>query len=299
MCIITVEEQQAGLQHWLEVTKTNIFARHTRPGFQAIAYSLSIASRSPAAMILPLPVVAGSGEGALAFIDLSGYETFFDDLHAGCEPECCEPALADFGDASLGAVTAPEPTLTVHEVGDFEASYVPRMTDFTRLDRRFRLPDEIWRKMPDYSDYGFAVFQLKLTLADERNDVANTVHPMAFEFPTRDPARLYFPTVHVHDGDFHDEAGFFHRFYCQRDDARAEFKRERDWLEGQLPSAPRESGDGSGFFGYDWYFRSTTAAAEVVEVERSAGIIDPDRKLHAMALRGRYPNADIWLGDSG
>ena len=42
-----------------------------------------------------------------------------------------------------------------------------------------------------------------------------TVHPMAFEFPRRAPAALFFPTVHIHDGEVHETAMFDHRLYCQ------------------------------------------------------------------------------------
>jgi hypothetical protein len=45
-----------------------------------------------------------------------------------------------------------------------------------------------------------------------------TVHPMAFTFPTRAPERLFFPTVHVHDGRFHTTAKFDHALYYQRED---------------------------------------------------------------------------------
>ena len=223
MCIISAEERESERQRWLNVTKTNIFARHTGDGYQALAYSLSIASKTAAAMILPLPVTPGCGEDGLSFIDLGDYEDFFNHLKFVCEPEEDE----DFEELSLGDLSEDEPTLTVYEVGDYEASYVPTMADFSRLDPRFRLREEIWRKMPDYSDYGFAVFQLKLVLTTDGEARENTIHPMAFEFRTRDTERLYFPTVHVHDGDYHAEAGFYHRFYCQRPDARAEFKAAR------------------------------------------------------------------------
>ncbi len=71
MCINTAEELEAARQQWLKVTKTNIFARHSRPGYQVLAYSLSISSKSAAAMILPLPVIPGSGEEEIGFIDLT------------------------------------------------------------------------------------------------------------------------------------------------------------------------------------------------------------------------------------
>lgn len=41
------------------------------------------------------------------------------------------------------------------------------------------------------------------------------VHPMAFRFPTRMPETLFFPTVHVHDGEYHETAAFDHTLYCQ------------------------------------------------------------------------------------
>lgn len=88
--------------------------------------------------------------------------------------------------------------LRVHEVGSFEASFVPSLADFSRLDARFRLPDGLWEGLPIYADYGFAVFKLK---AGERK-----VHPMAFEFASRDRRQLFFPTVHIHDGQIAERA---------------------------------------------------------------------------------------------
>src|SRR5690606_38691297 len=100
-------------------------------------------------------------------------------------------------------------TLVVHEVGSFIASYVPTRADFTRLDARFRLPSVLFDAVPAYADYGFAVFQLAAG--------THTVHPMAFSFPTREPDRLFFPTVHVHDGRWCVRAKFHHALYFQRD----------------------------------------------------------------------------------
>lgn len=297
MCIVTAEELEAERRYWLKVSKTNIFARHNRPGHQVLAYSMSIASKSAAAMILPLPVSRPSGEDALRFIDLSGYAEFFQDMDRACEPEL---VMTDFMSLSEDLDEAPVAAqlLAVHEVGDFEASYVPAMADFTRLDPRFRLPDEVWQTMPDYSDYGFAVFQLKLTLTEGDAEAENDFHPMAFEFPTRDPERLFFPTVHVHDGAYHDVAGFYHRFYCQREGARSEFKHQRDLLEGCEPTPAADFDDSDPSTGYGWYSRSVDPASTVMPIERCEELVDPDRKLHSMSLLGDYPNHDIWLGDS-
>ncbi len=296
MCIVTAEEEEASRQYWLKISKTNIFARHTRPGHQVVAYSMSIASRTRAAMILPLPVVPGSGEDALKFIDLSGYPDFFNDLAKACEQEYQSNDLECIDDFD-----SPE-MLVVHDVGDYQASYVPTMADFERLDPCFRLTDEIWRKMPDYTDYGFAVFQLKISLSKKDDEKENDIHPMAFEFPTRDSQKLFYPTVHVHDGDYHNEAGFYHTFYCQRDNARSEFKYQRDLLDKQPPTPAEEFNEEldrmNSFEGYLWYLRSRDVASKLIQIDKCKGIVDPAKKLHAMFLIGDYPNFDIWLGDS-
>jgi len=299
MCIITTDDIEAQKQAWLNITKTNIFARHSSKDKQLIAYSLSIASKSAAAMILPLPVKSNSGENALQFINLKAYPNFFDDLSNACLPEVRELEgflSEDFDSVSAGSA----PMLAVQEVGDYQASYVPSLDDFSRLDPRFRLPSEVWHKMPDYSDYGFAVFQLKIALTIDDQEIENTIHPMAFEFPTRDAEKLFFPTVHVHDGDFHHKAGFYHKFYCQRDNARAEYKYQRDVFENNYPSpalAMVLHGD-EYFGGYTWFYQSEDIAGKVIPWQQSEGLINPNKKLYAMDLIGNYPNHDMWLGTS-
>ena len=80
---------------------------------------------------------------------------------------------------------ASPPKLKVVEVGSFVASFVPAVKDFSRLDEQFRLPDGTWDKLPQYKDYGFAVFKLKKG--------EQKVHPMAFEFPRADKRRAVLP----------------------------------------------------------------------------------------------------------
>ncbi len=176
------------------VSGTRIFAR-LDGGRQALVYEMRMASPGEVAMILPLPVAAGAGAAALDFIDLSAYPRFFDDM-----ARCFE--LKTRGPRAAGA----EP-LAVQRVGAFEASYVPSLADFSRLDERFRLDECVWQALPEYTDYGFAVFQLA---AGE-----SRVHPMAFWFPTREPGTLFYPTVHVHDGHVHTRAQFDHILYAQ------------------------------------------------------------------------------------
>jgi hypothetical protein len=130
---------------------------------------MSASSEKDVAMILPLPVPGNPADDAVKFIDLSEYPKIFEDLYK----------FVTFGDGVPLGLGADD--LAVHEVGAFEASFVPRMADFARLDARFQLPAGTWEKLPAYRDYGFAVFKLK---AAERD-----IHPMAFSFPRRDRRR--------------------------------------------------------------------------------------------------------------
>ena len=204
------------------VSATNIFARSGADGRQFIAYSMTLRAGEDLAMILPLPVKPGSGEKAVEFISLKGYPGFFADLEKGFPID--DKPRSRSQKLSLGGVM---PKLDVVAVGNFEASFVPTIADFARLDERFRLPTGTWEKLPAYKNHGFAVFKLKSGSAK--------VHPMAFSFPRANPAELFFPTVHIHDGKVHQKAEFDHSLYCQRGPAE-QFKL-LDWDESVRPVA--------------------------------------------------------------
>lgn len=186
-----------------EVTNTRIFARMVEPGRQGLVYAMDVDTPTDVAMVLPLPVVVGAAEDAVNFIDLSKFPHFFSSLDKGF------PASAG-GDPFAGSPTRSAPKsvpLKVLQVGSFEASFVPKMADFSRLDARFRLPEGSLEKIGIYKDYGFAVFKFKAG--------NQKVHPMAMTFPSRFADRLYFPTVHIHDGEVHEKEEFDHNLYAQ------------------------------------------------------------------------------------
>ena len=113
----------------------------------------------------------------------------------------------------------------VHDVGEFEASFVPTPADFNRLDERFRLPRSVWSALPDYADYGFAVFKLPpeaLWLLHAPPRGWTELPPDGVRLPRRNPSALFFPTVHVHDGAVHAEADFDHTLYMQLDSMQSE-----------------------------------------------------------------------------
>ena len=243
-----------------KVSDTSIFARAHGPR-QIVVYSMAYAAKSDLAMVLPIPVVPDSPEDALRFISLEKCPQFFDELRAGF------PARYEIGTgAMLGGLDEAETverTLQVHEVGAFEASFVPRPEDFGRLDERFRLPAEIWLELNRYRDWGFAVFKLKPT------ELAR-VHPMAFEFPRRDRKRLFFPTLHVHHRRLEKSADFDHTLYCQAEPAL-------NWHLGEWEDSAHPAG-------------------QFVHCAEAAKLFDLEYPCWRVFVDGLRENRDTWVG---
>lgn len=186
------------------VGSTKIFARFLDFSTQCIVYEMRVGAAEELAMILPIPVAQPAKQDAVKFADFSRYTNFFRHLeNAFPEPE------GPFGALPLRASGSPgEAKLKVQRVGAFDASFVPKIADFGRLDERFRLDNSVWKSLPQYKNYGFAVFKLRKG--------EQLVHPMAFRFPSAMPGRfLYFPTVHIHDGAVHETEDFDHTLYAQ------------------------------------------------------------------------------------
>ena len=243
----------------VSVSATNIFARPADEGRQFLVYSMTLNARKDLAMVLPLPVKAGTDEKGVNFIDLSGYSEFFDDLLSGFPvPRTAGETFSRGSAPPVAAATR----LEVVKVGNFEASFVPTLKDFPRLDERFRVSDAAWQQLPDYRDYGFAVFKLKSGEAK--------IHPMAFSFPRRNAKTLFFPTVHIHDGKVHSKARFDHALYCQPS-------------ESERPTI------------HDWQ-ESFADARRFMKADKTKGLIVADQHCYQKKLRGMLPNRDTVVG---
>ena len=273
---------------------TRIFARAASDDRQFLVYAMQVTAAADVAMVLPLPVPPGCPEDAVRFIDLEGYTGLFEDMDRAF------PVLLSAGVARGNSMpdTVVFQTLAVHDVGAFEASFVPSPADFGRLDPRFRLDTDVLEmlgalaasgetragpgpnRLDDYGDYGFAVFQLRglgrkrgwldRLLGRAPQPTSLDFHPMAFEFPRRDPTSLFFPTVHVHDGRVEPTAGFDHTLYCQADPG----------LEDALAGWTRSDGP----------------ASRWVDVPSSQGTVAPDLPLRRLSVMGYQPNLDTWIG---
>ncbi|HVU26335.1 MAG TPA: hypothetical protein VHG71_01195 [Verrucomicrobiae bacterium] len=243
--------------HVKSVSATNIFARKSESDRQFVVYSMTIDMAKPLAMVLPIPVKKGSDEKAVRFIDLENYQNFFGDLDSGFP----RPISRSDSMQNLGVEPESAHILEVVQVGNFEASFVPTVKDFSRLDERFRMPPDLFAKLPEYRHFGFAVFKLK--------PGAQTVHPMAFEFPTALEPQVFFPTVHVHDGKVHDRAKFDHVLYCQ-------------------PS-------GETHLKLSAWAESPKIAKHFVDVKKSSGLVLADEHCYKREMRGLLPNKDTIL----
>src|SRR4051794_14632011 len=105
-----------------EVFKTQIFARPSGDR-QILVYSMDLVAEQELAMILPLPVPPRRPDDAVRFINLESYPEFFSDLNE------LFPALVTSLGRDPDGASVP---LAVHSVGQFEASFVPSIADFTR-----------------------------------------------------------------------------------------------------------------------------------------------------------------------
>lgn len=272
------------------VANTRIFAR-ADGDHQLLVYQMTVSDGHDAAMILPLPIPPGGSEEAVHFIGMQDSYEFFRDLAV---------LFIDFSESlsdeksiifSLGV----RPYLPVQNVGEYEASFVPSLADFERLDPRFRLPPSVWSQLAMYADWGFAVFKLRLNPAPPKLSTQASrsltertrggqpllpkrireIHPMAFRFPRRDPGQLFFPTMHVHDGAWHHEATFDHLIYAQRRAAKTSV----------APSAA----------GPAW--QVSRQGPEPDPKTAAARLLRAHQPVVRLELRGRFRNADTFLPD--
>lgn len=235
------------------VRNTRIFARPLGGGRQAVAYQMNLGAPEDLAMILPLPVQRDAADKPLEFVNLEKYPKFFDDLANGFPVPRSK---------SLGITDAPPAgAIEVEKVGSFDASFVPTAKDFARVDERFRLPDGIWEKLGDYANASFAVFKLRKG--------ETKIHPMAFRFHVRDPRQLFFPTVHIHDGQVHETEDFDHTLYCQ-----VPVRGLRSLLAWQESQRPAEAFAKPGL---------------------SEGLLDPKLHIHRRSIIGKHKNEDTLL----
>lgn len=253
------------------VSGTRIFARGLPDGRQSLVYAMTLGAPGDVAMVLPIPVPDDVAEDAVRFVSLEGYEGFFEDVARAFPPMAI---AAGFGPQTNDLDLL---SLTVHRVGAFVASFVPRAADFGRLDPRFRLPPGVLRAFEGTST-GFVVFQLA-----EVTTTPGARQPMAFTFPRRDTRALFFPTVHVHDGTRPERAYFDHVLYAQPDDDVAPADTLLTYV---FPNGARTTHE------TPWQ-PSSGILAGFVDAIRAKGTVDPTRRAYSLLVAGELANEDV------
>lgn len=272
----------------LSVEDTMIFARRVGADSQILAYQMALRAGDAVAMVLPLPVGSRDEERALEFLSMEKCADFFARIKRAL------PVWEDGYDDEpagfmLGGDAPARPCLEVKMVGAFEASFVPSIADFDRLDPRFRMAPELWSTLGDYGDWGFAVFQLR----DVARHSAAPVHPMALRFVTRRPESLFFPTVHIHDGRVHANARFDHHLSFQAEVSG--FAVERWFVDGletaNHAAAPQERK------GHIQWNRGSAIPSMLYRSGpgEAAAVLDPELPVHAFGMKDLLPNRDTWL----
>lgn len=115
----------------VDVSRTQMFARAAAGGSQFLVYQMKYGSVAENAMILPVPIRQPARDDSLRFIDLKAYPKFFTDLDQGFPYRA--PFIA-IGCAEPGPKVSARAQLEVHKIGNYIASFVPTLADFTRLD---------------------------------------------------------------------------------------------------------------------------------------------------------------------
>jgi len=253
----------------ISVSATNIFARMTSSQSQFLVYQMSYKSDQTNAMILPIPVQLPASEESVKFIDLSHYKEFFSDFQLGF------PCVARVSFGCSGGTKSVMTDLKVFQVGDYIASFVPKLPDFSRLDDRFRLSDSVWSQLPDYQDFGFVVFQLA--------EGSFKPHPMAFEFVSRNRS-IFFPTRHVHDDEVHPTEDFDHGLFLQHAGL--------DSLVGNYQDCDLPDPNTN-------WIRSKQIASRFLKTQDTRGAVVPDLLVHRKIVIGNQPNQDFEFSPLG
>lgn len=261
------------------VSATSIFARALPDQRQSLAYAMAYEAAEDLALVLPIPVPAGAGEDAVEWIDLSACGDLFDRLARAFPHELVSRGAPPAAQAPAAA------TLRVARVGAFDASFAPSAVDLARLDPRFRLPDDVVAALPVAGDRGFVVAQLR---AD-----ATAMHPLAFTFPRPDATSVFFPTIHVHDGEVHPTADFDHTLVIQGATLPEAAGPRDEGPLGAVTRAVRRATGQAAPLGEGPWERATRSARDVLDPATTGGLVDPDLPMARLRLRGDLPNEDV------
>ncbi len=252
MCIITAQVDK--------VSGTNIFVCALDGGRQVVVYSNTVVtSVQNNTMVLPIP-----NPDSVKFINLKDYEGFFTD----CAASFSTPRDHNYGMRSaLCSISPKESSLPVYDVGSYNISIVPTVSEFNRLNPYYftidpYIPETLEKKYD--SSFGYLVCKLRRG--------QHSYHPLAYSHQIHKDRLLFVPTYHIHpDGTYpqsHDDhdADWDHSIYTVETDM------EDDGARRQF--------DG-------WALKWNKLPTELHWIQKYRG--------HKWTCHGYKKNRDIWL----
>jgi hypothetical protein len=149
---------------------------------QQLVIGMRISASTDTALIVPLPIRPGCGDHEVKLTLLTQRRAFFAAIAQGFQSTANTNQRRDEEEDD-----APR-TVRYTYADPIQTVYVPSPVGFNALDEAFRLPRAVLAANPQYGSYAFLVHVLP---AGHNIRVV----PVAVEFPTRDPAHIFFPTV--------------------------------------------------------------------------------------------------------
>ncbi|HIA03134.1 MAG TPA: hypothetical protein EYN66_14715 [Myxococcales bacterium] len=230
------------------VADINIFARMNGTR-QILVIALRMTSSIDTSLVVPLPIAMNAGDSPVKFIDFSENTAYFAALRRGFTNAAGTRERRSGDEAGA-------PTMRYMSSGPYAEHFISDISDFESLDLSAQFPPELSGTFSPYLKYGFAVFQLRAG----RNV---RVKPMALEFETRHPDKLYFPTYEFSDGITRSSYRFDTVLFCQH--------------------AERAGWD-----------ETRGTANSYMQMDELQGILSPERLVQRFALNGDLPNEDSY-----
>ena len=251
MCIITATVEQ--------VSGTNIFVCAIDGGKQIVIYSNTVETPVPNnTMVLPVP-----NPDSVGFINLKHYQTFFKD----CADSFSIPRESNYlMRSSCSSALPSESILPVYNVGSYNVSVVPNVTEFHRLDPAYftidpYIPNTLHKQYD--SSFGFIICKLRKG--------QHSYHPLAYTHQIHQDRLLFVPTYHIHpDGT-----------YPQEPETHADWDHSIYTVETDM----EEDGSRRQFDG--WALKWNKLPSELHWIQKHRG--------HKWTCKGQKKNRDIWL----
>jgi hypothetical protein len=237
----------------------NFFARAARAhtDHQFLACNFRYEAETAFTLILPLPTPPDAPANAVRFINLSGYDGFFQDVRRGFPVLTRDPEKQSLTDRLREKV---RDWLDL-DTTQIELAFFPNQPVLAEMSNRWPLSAAVWAALKPYANFGLVGLKLEAG--------ANRLPPIAFEFPRSTPAELFFPTAHNLPRSA--ALNVKHALYAQTP------HRSPAWRISTGPDDHRQR----------WLARN------FVKVDRTLGLIDPDQPIVARRLSGPADNLDV------